>query len=77
MRLISPIVTMDVEIEEARAIGRTLVLNGFAGINDMEVRLDTREAWKLLGLMLHPKIIWAMLKSVFPGKAKHHEINSD
>lgn len=68
MRLISPIVTMDVEIEEADVLGEELVLTGFAGINDIEVRLGTREAWKMLGMMMKGKIIRAMIKSAFSSR---------
>src|SRR5690606_7697374 len=47
MRLISPIISLDVEIERVETHGRTIVLSGFAGVHDMEAHVDAAEAWQL------------------------------
>lgn len=67
MRLISPVITMDVEIERGHVENRSLVLSGFAGINEVEARVSGVEAWRLLRILCRASILWFLLKALFKG----------
>lgn len=63
MRIVSTVISMDVEIENARVEGDALVLSGFAGINEIETRVRGDEAWRLLRLLMQWKVVWFMLRA--------------
>ncbi|HMO74405.1 MAG TPA: hypothetical protein PKD48_03610 [Sphingopyxis sp.] len=64
MRLISSIISLDVEIERVETRGRAIVLLGFAGVHDMEAHVDAAEAWQLCRLILRPSIIGLLIKAI-------------
>lgn len=63
MRIVSSVISMDVEIEEARVEGAALVLSGFAGVNEIETRVGGEEAWRLLRLLMRWKVVWFILRA--------------
>ena len=67
MRLISPVVTIDVDIESCEAGKNALILSGFAGTNDVEVRVSGREAWRLMRLFCRPRVIFFLIRSLVSG----------
>lgn len=66
MKVVSPVISMDVDIEEVHIRDQLLVLSGFSGVNEIETRITHEEAFRLLQLCLRPKIIWFCVKGLWP-----------
>lgn len=66
MKVVSPAVTLDVDIERMIVRDKCLVLSGFSGVNEIETRISEEELVALLGLCLRGKVAWFILKSLMP-----------
>lgn len=64
MRLVSAIITIDVEIDGARIEGQQLVLSGFAGINEIETHVSGAEVRHLLGIIFRWPVLWRLVRII-------------
>ena len=60
MRILSAVITMDVDLERADVQNNELVLSGFAGVNDVEARISADELRRLVMMMLKLKIFFLL-----------------
>ena len=63
MRILSAVITMDVDLERADVQNNELVLSGFAGVNDVEARISADELRRLVMMMLKLKIFFLLFSS--------------
>lgn len=62
MKVVSSVISMDVDIDEIRARGDVIVMSGFSGVNEIEVRLGPGELLHLAGLGIRPTIIGVCIR---------------
>jgi hypothetical protein len=67
MRVVTPAMKLEVEIEQAALKDDRLVLTGLAGFLPCETSLGAAEARALLGKVLRPAVLWWVLTG---GRAK-------
>ena len=68
MRITSPVITMDVDIEDVHVQGDQLVLSGFAGVEEINAKLSGAEAVSLLFKLMRFSIFKLLLKSLVSRK---------
>jgi hypothetical protein len=69
MRVVTPAIKLDVEIEQAEVRDDRLVLSGLAGILPCETSLTAREARALLLKVLRPRVLLWVLGRAAPPKS--------
>lgn len=68
MRITSPVITMDVDIEEIIVRNNDLVLSGFAGVEEIEAQVSAREAISLMFKLMRFSVLALLLRSIFSRK---------
>ena len=63
MRILSAVITMDVDLERAEVRNNELILSGFAGVNDVEARISAEELRSLFMMMLNVKILLLLFRT--------------
>ena len=64
MRIVSPVITMDVDIEDIHVQGDQLILSGFAGVEEINAKLSGPEALSLLFKLMRFSVFKLILKSL-------------
>ncbi len=65
MRIKSPVITMDVDIESITVRNKTLILSGFAGVEEIEAQVTGREATALMFKLMRLSVLVLLVRSVF------------
>jgi hypothetical protein len=65
MRVTTPAIKLDVELETAEVTAGEIRFTGMAGMMPCETQLSPREAWSLVRLCLRPHILWLLLSAPF------------
>ena len=65
MRITSPVITMDVDIEEIIVRNNNLVLSGFAGVEEIEAQVSAHEAISLMFKLMRFSILTLLVRSIF------------
>ncbi len=68
MRITSPVITMDVDIEEIIVRNSNIVLSGFAGVEEIEAQVSALEARSLMFKLMRISVLTLLVRSFFAPK---------